>query len=117
MRKHPKWRTRQPLSAEENDDGVPIYEFTCELCSVFELSYAMGSVPDDVTCPTCHGFARRRISAPNLSSTGSAAFRLVDSTKRSAHEPQVVSTPSPGTRTGATQRFTSNPLHRKLPRS
>lgn len=100
---------------------MPLYEYRCPHCSTpecptFELMLPMGSAPSTVTCPVCAGEAPRRMSAPNLSQTGSAAFRLVDSTKRSAHEPIVVQSQLPGVRTGTTQRVTAHPLHQKLPR-
>jgi hypothetical protein len=54
------------------------------------------------------------MSAPHLSRAGSAEFRLIDDSKRSAHEPPVV-TALPGK--GRTRpAYTSNPLHQKLPR-
>jgi hypothetical protein len=56
------------------------------------------------------------MSAPRISTAGSAAYRLIDSTKRSAHEPAVVNSPGPGQRSGPGQKYTSNPLHKKLPR-
>lgn len=56
------------------------------------------------------------MSAPRLSTAGSAAFQLIDATKRSAHEPAVVNSPNPGQRSGPAQKYTSNPLHKKLPR-
>ena len=95
---------------------MPTYEYRCPDCADFDLVFEMRSVPDSVTCPACAGTARRRMSAPRISAAGSAAYRLIDSTKRSAHEPMVVNSPGPGQRSGPTQRYTSNPLHRKLPR-
>ncbi|MCG2620911.1 zinc ribbon domain-containing protein [Arthrobacter sp. I2-34] len=72
-------------------------------------------VPDSVPCPTCQSPSRRKISAPRLSIAGSAGFKLIDSTKRSAYEPQVVSSP-PATGRRKVQTYTDNPLHKKLPR-
>ena len=100
---------------------MPLYEYRCPHCSTtecptFELLLPMGSAPAAAICPACGGEARRRMSAPNLSQAGSAAFRLLDSTTRSAHEPSVVHSQLPGVRTGRTQRVTVNPLHQKLPR-
>jgi putative FmdB family regulatory protein len=94
---------------------VPIYEFVCPRCSTFDASYTMAEVPDSMTCPGCQGEAVRRMTAPRLSIATTSAYRLVDATKQSADAPQVVSS-LPGTRTGPRQRYTSNPLHQKLPR-
>ncbi|WP_255408467.1 zinc ribbon domain-containing protein [Cryobacterium sp. N22] len=95
---------------------VPIYEFRCDVCARFEQTHPMGSAPDTVDCPTCRAPARRLMSAPHLSAVGSAAFGLIDSTARSAFEPEVVESALPGRRSGAGAQFTANPLHRKLPR-
>jgi hypothetical protein len=54
--------------------------------------------------------------APRLSIAGGAAFKLMDSTRRSAHEPGVVSALPSGKAFPGTG-YTTNPLHQKLPRS
>ena len=95
---------------------MPIYAFRCADCSDFELILPIGTAPDVAACPTCQGDSRRRLTAPNVSRTGSSAFALIEAANRSAHEPAVVGSTKPGVRTGATQRYTSNPLHQKLPR-
>ncbi|WP_333483478.1 zinc ribbon domain-containing protein [Arthrobacter sp. CAN_A1] len=76
----------------------------------------MAAASDLQSCPTCGQPARRKISVPNLSKAGSSAFRLVDSAERSASEPQVVAGALPSTSRRKSQPYTSNPLHRKLPR-
>ena len=95
---------------------MPIYEYRCPNCSSFEVLLRMGTALDTMSCPSCQRTSRRRISAPHLSGTGSAAFRLMDSADRSAHEPAVVESPRPGARVGRAQTVQSNPLHRTLPR-
>ncbi|TFD84380.1 zinc ribbon domain-containing protein [Cryobacterium lactosi] len=95
---------------------MPIYEFRCEICARFEQNHPMDLVPDLVDCPTCLAPARRVMSAPHLSAAGSAAFRLVEKTSRSAAEPEVVQSTHPGRRSGRGTPVTANPLHRKLPR-
>ncbi|MFT2817238.1 FmdB family zinc ribbon protein [Leifsonia sp. A12D58] len=93
---------------------MPLYDFRCPEGTTFETAFPLSAVPDSTMCPECHQPARRQMSSPRLSIATSAEFKLIDSTKRSAHEPEVVSG-----RTGATKqgtRYTSNPLHRKLPR-
>jgi putative FmdB family regulatory protein len=93
---------------------MPIYEYRCPECSVFELICGMGEAPDSTRCPSCGATSPRKMSAPHLSRAGSAEFRLIDDSKRSAHEPPVV-TALPGK--GRTRpAYTSNPLHQKLPR-
>ena len=95
---------------------MPIYEYRCPACSIFEVISPMGAASDLQSCPTCGHLARRKMSVPNLSKTGSAAFQLIDSSERSASEPQVVSGALPGNPKRPRQPFTSNPLHSKLPR-
>lgn len=93
---------------------MPLYAFRCPDGSIFESSYAMAVVPDAAPCPDCEQLARRLMSSPRLSIANSAAFGLIDASNRSAHEPELVSG-----RTGASKRatrYTSNPLHLKLPR-
>ncbi|MEE1621737.1 zinc ribbon domain-containing protein [Zafaria sp. Z1313] len=94
---------------------MPLYEFRCPEGTSTEASFSMASAPDVVDCPCCGGPARRRMGVPRLSIGGSAAFGLIDRAERSAHEPDVVtSLPGAGRRA---PRYTSNPLHQKLPRS
>ncbi|MEC5181587.1 FmdB family zinc ribbon protein [Arthrobacter sp. CG_A4] len=91
------------------------YEYRCSDGSLFEETHPMGKAPDAVPCPSCGAPSRRLISAPHFSKAGSQAFRLIDATKRSAAEPDVVTSRLPGT-PRRLQPYSSNPLHRKLPR-
>jgi putative FmdB family regulatory protein len=96
---------------------MPRYDFRCECGAEFTATYSMGEVPAATGCPRCAASARRRMTAPNLGRTGSAAFGLIDRAARSAHEPEVVSGSLPGSRPRPGTPVTSNPLHAKLPRS
>ncbi|MCQ1988188.1 zinc ribbon domain-containing protein [Arthrobacter sp. zg-Y844] len=100
---------------------MPLYAYRCVaggsaglICADFEVQLAMGSAPSSLPCPACGAPARRRFTAPNLSRASSTAYRLIESTQRSASEPAVVRSPVPGTRPAG--NMTTNPLHRKLPR-
>ncbi len=95
---------------------MPLYEFRCPTGDQFEASFSMSQVPQLLDCPDCGQQARRRIGTPRLSIAGSAEFKLIDSTKRSAHEPNVVSNNLPSTGRSSPARYTGNPLHQKLPR-
>lgn len=93
---------------------MPLYDFRCPEGTTFEVSFPMSTVPDSTPCPECREPGRRQMGSPRLSIANSTAFKLIESTKRSAFEPEVISG-----RTGATRRatqYTTNPLHRKLPR-
>ena len=95
---------------------MPLYEFRCPEGRQFEASFSMSQAPQMLNCPDCGQQSRRRISAPKLSIAGSAEYKLIDSTKRSAHEPEVVSNRLPATGRSTPTRYTGNPLHQKLPR-
>lgn len=95
---------------------MPLYEFRCPEGKAFEASFSMSEAPEVLPCPDCGGASRRRISAPKLSIAGSAEFKLIDASKRSAHEPEVVSSRLPSTNKPGGTRYTNNPLHKKLPR-
>lgn len=93
---------------------MPLYDFRCSEGTHFEAAFSMAEVPDLAPCPQCGQPARRQMSSARLSIGNSPEYKLIDSTKRSAHEPQLVSG-----RTGASKkatRYTGNPLHQKLPR-
>lgn len=94
---------------------MAIYEYRCSDGSPFEATHPIGTAPETMPCPSCGEPSRRMISAPHLSKVGTSAFQLVDSTMRSASEPEVVNSQLPGTPRRA-QPYSSNPLHRKLPR-
>ncbi|WP_188358937.1 FmdB family zinc ribbon protein [Rothia aerolata] len=91
---------------------MPIYEYRCPACGVFEQNFSMSSVPKEVDCTHCASKAKKLISAVGLSHIGSERMKMIDSTQSSAYEPQVISSqPSP-----AQTNYTRNPLHMKLPR-
>ncbi len=95
---------------------MPLYEFRCHDGTVFEAAFTMAEVPDRLSCPGCGEPARRRISPPRLSIAGTAAYSLIDATKRSAHSPPVVSSPGPPPPGVRSPAYTHNPLHQRLPR-
>lgn len=94
---------------------MPSYSFRCEEGCSFDALYPMAEVPRETNCRRCGGAARRAVTAPHLSSAGSAAYRLVDSAAQSAHEPTVVGG-LPAQPPARRQAVTRNPLHAKLPR-
>lgn len=94
---------------------MPNYAYQCSEGCRFDAIYPMSEVPVETSCRRCGAAARRAVTAPHLSQSGSAAYGLIDRSERSAHEPEVVSSlPSAGA--GPTRRVTRNPLHAKLPR-
>jgi putative FmdB family regulatory protein len=93
---------------------MTLYEYRCAACDAVELNFAIGQAPQSAECPGCGRQVRRVFSPPRLSIAGTSAYKLLDSTARSAHEPDVVSG-LPGSK-APRQRYTHNPLHQKLPR-
>ncbi|WP_083879211.1 FmdB family zinc ribbon protein [Leucobacter salsicius] len=99
---------------------MPNYRFRCAQGCEFDAMYSMQDVPLSAECRVCGAQAKRAMTAPHLSNSGTSAFGLVDRAARSAHEPEVVSSlPSNRGPGGPTKRqpVTHNPLHAKLPRS
>lgn len=93
---------------------MALYEFRCACGQRVEQRFAMSEVPSHVSCPVCAQRARRVISAPRLGHTGGSAYRLIEATERSAHDPPVVS--APAGRARRTTPITNHPLHQRLPR-
>lgn len=93
---------------------MPLYAYRCADCADFEIQAPMGEVRKAEPCPECGAPAPRRFTAPNLSRSSSSAYKLIESTARTASEPAVVS--SPAGRPSAGTGISRNPLHRKLPR-
>lgn len=92
---------------------MPLYEFRCARCGVFDSHHSMADVPRERDCPYCADKARRMFSAVGLSRLGSPEAKAIDHAQRSASEPEVV--------TGAAGRrratpVTTDPRHQKLPR-
>ncbi|WP_446740401.1 FmdB family zinc ribbon protein [Nesterenkonia sp. YGD6] len=94
---------------------MPLYSFRCDQGCSFDASYTMDEVPRKRACQQCDASAVRIITSVNLSRAGTAAFRAVESSLRSAHEPDVVS--KLPHQAGRSTPITTNPLHATLPRT
>lgn len=94
---------------------MPLYAYRCADCRDFEVQLPMSEVREATSCPECGAQAPRRFTSPNLSLSSSGAYKLIESTERTASEPAVVSSPGPR-QTRAGTGVTRNPLHQKLPR-
>lgn len=94
---------------------MPLYAYRCPDCRDFEVQSPMSQVREAVPCPVCGTPASRRFTPAHLSRSSGSAYKLIESTARSAAEPEVVSAPA-----GMVRRsrggVTANPLHQKLPR-
>lgn len=94
---------------------MPLYEFRCPSCGVFEAMHPMSEVPGSRPCRNCSETAARVFSPVGLSALGSDRAKAIGDAERSAHEPDVVShvPNSPG---ASSPRATQDPRHLKLPR-
>jgi putative FmdB family regulatory protein len=79
---------------------MPLYEFRCPECGIFDQWRSMADRSKPAPCPTCQISAQRIISIPNVSLNG--ALRLK---KTENPEPQLVKKPD------------FDPEHRTKPRS
>lgn len=92
---------------------MPVYEYRCAQCGVFDLTLPMGAAPSRGVCPTCGVDGPRVFTVPMLSRLAPANMRARTMEERSAHEPEVVtSVPARADRRPAP----SNPAWSKLPR-
>jgi putative FmdB family regulatory protein len=64
---------------------VPLYEYRCDNCGVFDQWRTMAESSNPAHCPACEAVARRVFSAPAVMLTGS--LRL---SKKENPEPQLV---------------------------
>ena len=65
---------------------MPLYEFRCQTCGIFEQWRSLDESSNPILCPTCQVVAQRVISAPGLITT---PYALRSRVERSA-EPRVV---------------------------
>ncbi|MGI0489893.1 FmdB family zinc ribbon protein [Pantanalinema rosaneae CENA516] len=63
---------------------MPLYEFRCQTCGVFDQWRTMAECHQPATCPTCNQEAKRIISPPAVQLSGS--FRL----RQEKSEPELV---------------------------
>ena len=94
---------------------MPLYDYRCSQGDVFEAFFTMHDKPDTLDCPHCGQRATSKLPAIGPSKRSSAQMRILDATNATAETPQVVNSVT-GTRTGQHQRYSTNPLHQKLPR-
>ncbi|TJY68824.1 zinc ribbon domain-containing protein [Arthrobacter sp. CAU 1506] len=95
---------------------MTLYAYACPVCEAVEMNYPIGQAPQEAPCSSCGRLMRRVFSPPRLSVASSSAYKLLDSTAKSAYEPDVVTRKSGTTAKSGRSRFTHNPLHSKLPR-
>ncbi|MEO8688297.1 MAG: FmdB family zinc ribbon protein [Solirubrobacteraceae bacterium] len=90
------------------------YEYRCEEDGAFEVTRALGTAPESVSCPACGSEGRRVFSPPMLTSTPRALVAAIDHAEKSRHEPDVVTSLPPARR--RTPVLPLTPTLRRLPR-
>ncbi len=63
---------------------MPLYEFRCDVCGVFEDWRTLSECSGPAPCPSCSTSARRIFSAPRLQLSGTLRF------KAESPEPQLI---------------------------
>lgn len=65
---------------------MPLYDFRCETCGIFEQKRSIAEASNPISCPTCQAIAKRIISAVGIVKTPSVLSRRVEQSA----EPRVV---------------------------
>ncbi len=65
---------------------MPLYDFRCETCGIFEQKRSITEASNPIPCPNCQAVAKRIISAVGIVKTPSALSRRVEQSA----EPRVV---------------------------
>lgn len=95
---------------------MAVYEYRCDQDGSFDVTLQLGTAPPAFPCEACGIQARRVFSAPMLRSPHRELISAIDHSKKSAHEPEVVtSIPSAGNRK-APRMATVTPKLARLPR-
>jgi putative FmdB family regulatory protein len=76
---------------------MPVYEYKCTACGIFENMAPMQAFADPCDCPDCGQSAPRVLfSVPHISGLSSSTRRAHETNERSADSPKRTSTHGPG---------------------
>ncbi len=68
---------------------MPVYEYMCSDCGVFEELRPMSRFADPCNCPTCGALSKRvMLTVPRLSAVSGAVKRAHETNERSADSPK-----------------------------
>lgn len=97
--------------------SMPLYDYKCPAGDVSEAFFSIQDKPDIIDCPFCGQQAKSVLPAIGPSRLNSPQMRILDATRSTAENPKVVNSLA-GTRSGGHQptRYSTHPLHQKLPR-
>lgn len=76
---------------------MPVYEFTCEICGLFERTSNFSETGGSAPCPECDTPARRVYSMPGVVSV-SAATRKARAINERGSEPKIARKPKDAAR-------------------
>lgn len=65
---------------------MPLYDFRCETCGIFEQSRSIQQASKPMFCPTCNTIAKRLISAVGILKTPTQLSKRVEQSA----EPRIV---------------------------
>lgn len=91
------------------------YRYACADHGPVEVRLPMGSAPDTLACPRCGDPARRVFTGPMLSTPHRDALKVIDATKATSDQPEVV-TSLPRGRRHRQPMAPPDPRLRRLPR-
>jgi len=92
------------------------YLYNCKNCGEIVVNLPMGTAEPLIACPECSEEAQRLFSSPHIGiSSSDSKMNLIENTKRSADEPEVVDA-LPDSGRVKKQAVTRDPRHQKLPR-
>lgn len=91
---------------------MPLYEYDCQTCGVFEAMHSMQAAAEPERCPDCGQQAPRVLSVPRLACVGAHERIARDRNERSRHEPQLSRPPA---RAKPTQRPALQASHGSRP--
>jgi putative FmdB family regulatory protein len=72
---------------------MPLYEYRCERCGVFESMRSMTQSAEPAGCPECRQPSARILSAVRGAQLAATEVRARERNERSQHEPRVVQKP------------------------
>ena len=92
---------------------MPVYEYKCEDCGVFETMAPMRQFADPCDCPACGAASPRvMLSVPHLSAVSSTTRRAHEVNERASDSPRHSSDGPPQSGRGAAAKLSRKAMHR-----
>lgn len=93
---------------------MAFYDYRCDRDGVFEATWALGTAPESIACPTCGSNAARVFSKPMLMTSPRALVAAIDHAEKTRDEPDVVTSLPPARK--RTPVLPLTPTLKRLPR-